>query len=179
MTLSRRQVLSLAAAASLFWPLPLAQASYQARLIRVKRRPPAPDFAAASLNGDLLTLKEYRGKVLMLNFWATWCPPCRREMPSIEALWQTVRDKDIGIIGVHVGPSKASARYFAETNELTFPIIVDEDRDISAHYGVRSMPTTVIIGPDGHVDYVAFGPRDWNSPDTRTALLALRKPLKT
>ncbi len=178
MNISRRKVLALTAAASL-WPLSPAEASYQARLIRVKRRPQAPDFAAASLKGNLVALKDFRGKVLMLNFWATWCPPCRREMPSIEALWQAVRDKDIGIIGVHVGPSKASARYFAESNKLTFPIIVDEDRDISAHYGVRSMPTTVIIGPDGHVDYVAFGPRDWNSPDTRSALLALRKPLKT
>jgi len=187
MILTRRKALALAAAApasALFAALAsfiTPARAYQARLILVKKRPPAPDFAIRGLDGKLYALKDFRGKVLLLNFWATWCPPCRREMPSIEALWRDVQGRNIAVAGVHVGPSAGAARQYAESNGLTFPILVDSDRDISAHYGVRSMPTTVIIGPDGHVDYVAFGPRDWNSADTLKVLKALAagKPVKT
>ena len=182
-SLSRRSMLTLTAAATAgaLIPAPVLASGYQARLIRVKKRPEAPRFAMTGLDGKFYMLKDFRGKVVVLNFWATWCPPCRSEMPSIESLWNKVKDKSIAVIGLHVGPSRRAAMAFARKNGLTFPILVDSDRDVSAHYGVRSMPTTVIIGPEGRVEYAAFGPRTWDSEETIAALEALLrdKPLKT
>ncbi len=176
MTLSRRDLL--------LFSLPLmagmaagsrSARSFEAKLIRVKRRPEAPVFTLRAADGSLHSLKDYRGRVVVLNFWATWCPPCRREMPSIEALWKGLKDSGIAVLGVHVGPDMAAARTFAARTGLTFPILVDDTKEVSYHYGVRSMPTTVIVGPEGRVEYVAFGPRDWNSAETRRVLLALRR----
>ena len=175
MTVSRRNalLLSLSAVAGVI-AMPSSALSFEAKLIRVKRRPEAPVFTLRAPDGSIHSLKDYRGKVVLLNFWATWCPPCRREMPSIEALWRGVKELGVIVLGVHVGPSMEAARVYAQRSGLTFPVLVDDTKEVSYHYGVRSMPTTVIVGPEGHVEYVAFGPRDWNSEDTRRVLLSLR-----
>ncbi len=176
MTISRREALLLALSiATGTVVLPPSARSFEAKLVRVKRRPEAPAFTLRAPDGSLHSLKDHRGKVVLLNFWATWCPPCRREMPSIEALWQGVKDKDVMVIGVHVGPGVEAAGIYARRNGLTFPVLVDDTKEVSYHYGVRSMPTTIIIGPEGRVEYVAFGPRDWNSEETRRVLLSLRR----
>ncbi len=168
-------MLSLSAAVSGTVFLPLSARSYEAKLIRVKRRPEAPVFTLRATDGSPHSLKDYHGKVTLLNFWATWCPPCRREMPSIEALWQSMKDRGVAVLGIHVGPSMEAARVYAQRSGLTFPVLVDDTKEVSYHYGVRSMPTTVIVGPEGRVEYVAFGPRDWNSEEIRKVLLSLRR----
>ncbi len=147
-------------------PLPLS---------RVKKRPEAPVFSLKKPDGTEISLKDYRGKVVVLNFWATWCPPCRAEMPSFEQLWRDMRDRDVVVLAVHVGPGAEKVRNFVRSFGLTFPVVVDDRHIVSQHYGVRSMPTTVILAPDGRVEYVAFGGREWNSPVIEQALEALRR----
>jgi len=174
MTVSRRNalLLSLSAVAGVV-ALPSSALSREAPLIPLRHRPEARPFTLPAPDGSLHSLKDNRGKVVLLNFWATWCPPCRREMPAIEALWRSVKDRGVSVIGVHVGPSAEFVRSFMQIAKLTFPVLVDETRDVSFRNDIRSIPTTIIIDPEGRMAYITFGTRDWNSEYNRGVLLSL------
>jgi peroxiredoxin len=119
----------------------------------------APDFALAGLTGPNLRLSEYRGEVVMLNFWATWCGPCRQEMPLLEEIYSRYRDAGFTVIGVNLDGEPDSARRMASDLGISFPLLFDEDKAVSRLYDIRAMPVTLLIDRDGNVRFAHQGYR--------------------
>ena len=136
------------------------------QLTTFKRPPPAPDFMLTNPAGAPITLKQFRGKVVLLNFWATWCPPCVREMPSMEALYQKFRARGLVVVAISLDEQGAKVvRPFLEKYKLTFPVALDPESKISRVYGAGNLPSTFLINREGSVVAAAKGERDWYSPD--------------
>lgn len=135
----------------------------------------APDFTLADMDGEPRSLSDYRGKVIMLNFWATWCPPCRREIPSMESIYQDLH-KD-GFMVLAVNEFEDPDHVFAYTGQLsvfpTFPILFDTDSKISQEFGVKGLPTTLLINKQGNIVYRAVGGRDFDHPAVREIVRSL------
>ena len=129
----------------------------------------APDFSLEDIDGEQQALSDYHGKVIMLNFWATWCPPCRREIPSMESIYLDLGDKGFVVLGVN--EFETPDHVFAYTGQLsvfpTFPILFDLDSKVSELYGVKGLPTTLLINRQGQVVYRAAGGRDFDHPEVR------------
>lgn len=111
----------------------------------------APALPLTLLNGRSLPAPAMPGKVTVLNFWATWCPPCKEEMPALEQLYREYRGRGLVILGIDQGESAATAGAFARAHGVTFPILVDEDQNYASSYVSVGLPTSVIVGRDGHV----------------------------
>jgi thiol-disulfide isomerase/thioredoxin len=118
----------------------------------------APDFSLNDLNGQRVTLSQFRGKPVMLNFWASWCGPCRIEIPEIQALHQAHGSGDVVILGVDFGEQAATVRTFAQENKLTYRILTDENSTISRLYRVNGIPTTVFLNKQGQIVVTHVGP---------------------
>ncbi|MDR2793741.1 MAG: TlpA family protein disulfide reductase [Treponema sp.] len=142
----------------------------KARIPVLRTGSPAPDFSASRLNGTQVRLGSLMGKVIFLNFWATWCPPCREEMPSMEALYQRFRNRDIEFLAVDIQENRNRVSAFMEQFGLTFPALMDVTGRISTQYGIRSIPTTFIIDRNGNIIASVIGGRDWNTPEVAAAL---------
>ncbi|OHD20714.1 MAG: hypothetical protein A2064_09670 [Spirochaetes bacterium GWB1_66_5] len=123
------------------------------------------DFTLSDLSGKKVSLSQYRGKLVFLNFWATWCPPCRAEMPSMERLYQKLKGQGLVVLGVDLQEDAKSVQKFVEEHKLTFPILLDSDGRVGTTYGARSIPTTYIIGRDGSALGGTVGGREWDSPE--------------
>lgn len=137
---------------------------------------PAPEFTLPDLDGKPHALADYRGKVVVLNFWATWCPPCRYEMPAMQRAWAKVRDEDIVFIGVDVGEDTDTVFTFLADYPVDFPLLLDEEAKVIEQYPVTGLPTTYIIDPQGRITHRAVGGREW---DDEGLLNELRGLLKT
>lgn len=117
----------------------------------------APDFTLRSNAGDNKKLSELRGKVVMLNFWATWCGPCRQEMPKLTEL-KTLHDEyDFELLGINIDEDRAKALRLAKKLSVNFPILFDETKEVSKSYSIDAMPMTILIDRDGTVRYVHRG----------------------
>lgn len=110
---------------------------------------PAADFELRLFGGDLLRMSDLKGKVVVLNFWASWCPPCRAEMPDFEEMWREMRDDGVVFVGVAVSDSPDEARAFVEATGVTYPVGVDSSGSIAVDYRVLSLPTTFLIDREG------------------------------
>ena len=142
----------------------------------VKLGEPAPNFQLRDLNGHLITLSDLRGKVVMLNFWATWCGPCRVEMPAMEQLYRMFQRKDFEILAVSTDAQGAAiTRPFQQENRLTFPILHDPDYRVGLTYGARSLPMTFLIDRQGIIRHQVFGARDWEAPEAQQLIQMLMK----
>lgn len=119
----------------------------------------APDFTLKSLTGKNLKLSDYRGQVVLINFWASWCGPCRQEMPRLNKLYQDFRRAGFVILGVNVDDKRATARRFAQQLSVSFPVVHDSRKQVSQRYGLDAMPYTVIVDRDGKVAQVHRGYR--------------------
>ena len=144
------------------------------RLVQFERPVQAPGFVLDSLSGTRLGLAEYRGRVVLLNFWATWCPPCLEEMPSMEALYQRLRQRGMVVLAVSSdeGPPD-SVRRFTERLGVTFPVLLDRDGAVSASYGARNLPASFVLDRGGRVIAAALGARDRGSADAMARFEAL------
>jgi peroxiredoxin len=126
----------------------------------------APDFALPDLDGKMVSLDGYRGKVVFLNIWATWCPPCVEEMPSMEKLYQALKGEDFEILAVSVDVSGVEAvTPFMKKNKLSFPALTDTKGSIKNLYQTTGIPESFIIGKDGIIVEKIIGPRDWATPN--------------
>ena len=134
-------------------------------LIRIDEKVMAQNFALKDLNGNLVHLKDYRGKVVLLNFWATWCLPCLVEMPSMEKLFNKYKNKDFVILAVDMQEDLETVKKFKERFNLSFPILLDEEGVVATYYGVRGIPATYFIDREGYLFAAAMGARDWASED--------------
>ena len=118
----------------------------------------APDFTLTTTDGERIQLSALRGQPVVLNFWATWCPPCRAEMPALEALWRSNNSAGLLVLGVDQGESAATVERFArDTVGTTFPLLLDTRREVGAEYGVRALPTTVFIDAEGRIHDIKVG----------------------
>ena len=107
------------------------------------------DFSIQTLGGSTLRLSDQRGRIVLLNFWATWCPPCREEMPAIDKLWQRTKDRPFTVMGVSVGETPATVRAFISRQGYAYPIFVDPTGALGAAFGASSIPTTYILDKTG------------------------------
>ena len=142
----------------------------------VKPGEPAPNFQLRDMNGRTMSLSELRGKVVLLNFWATWCGPCRVEMPAMERLYRAYDRKDFEILAVSTdAQGVAVTRPFQEENKLTFPILHDSDFRVGLSYGARTLPMTFMVDRQGIVRQHIFGARDWEAPEAHQLIEMLMK----
>jgi peroxiredoxin len=134
----------------------------------------APDFSLDGLSGRRVELKQFKGKVIFLTFWATWCGPCKEELPSIEALHQQFKGKDLAVLTVSVDYEGAVPveKYIAKQG-YTFYVLIDPKGSVLDLYGVEQIPTTILIDKKGRIIGRAIGPRDWKSPEAISLLTQL------
>ena len=134
---------------------------------------PTPALELTDVDGKVHKLSDYRGKAVLVNFWATWCAPCREEMPSIEALRVAMQGKPFVVLAVNVGESARTARGFAATMTLGLPLLLDRDTKVTKAWSARILPASFVVGPDGRIRYSYFGALDWASADVRAAIMRL------
>jgi len=119
----------------------------------------APDFALRSAAGPNLRLSEHRGQVVMINFWATWCGPCRQEMPKLDEIFARYEPAGFTLLGVNIDEDSAQAQRLADELGVTFPLLFDDEQDVSRLYDVQAMPMTVMVDRSGTVRSVHYGYR--------------------
>lgn len=135
----------------------------------------APDFTLEGEGGKTYRLADFRGQVVLVNFWATWCPPCRREMPSMQRMWQKVKGKGVQVLAINVGEDADTIFEFLGSYPVSFPLLMDRDGSVVKQFPVTGLPTTYIVDPRGKVVYRAVGSREWDDPKLYGQLLQLRK----
>ena len=124
---------------------------------------PAPDFNLMGMDGETHTLEDLKGKFVLVNFWATWCNPCKVEMPLLEKLHQTLKSEKFTVLGLHVGPGPENIEEFKKLMPISFPIYVDMDLEVN--WGVPGLPTTFLMNPEGKLIYRAVGKREFASDE--------------
>jgi thiol-disulfide isomerase/thioredoxin len=132
-----------------------------------------PPLVLQDLNGRTHRLADYRGKVVLVNFWATWCEPCRDEMPSIERLRQFLAGKPFEVLAVNIGEPLGRIERFLEKMPLGFPVLLDRDSGAAKAWKARVVPATFLVGPDGRIRYVHYGELDWSSEPVRKRVAEL------
>jgi thiol-disulfide isomerase/thioredoxin len=122
-----------------------------------------PALALRDVSGAPQDLARHRGKVVLVNFWATWCEPCREEMPSIQRLRERLSGKPFVVLAVNVDEPEARVRRFLEETRFDLPVLFDPGKTATRAWGVRVMPTTFVVGPDGRIRYRLLGDIDWSA----------------
>ncbi len=134
----------------------------------------APPFTLERLDGGASALSEFRGKVVLLNFWATWCGPCRAEMPSLEALSHQFPSQDFVVVGISTDYEGSQiVQPFMESFGLTFPVLLDPEMKVNDKFEIRSLPTSIVLDRRGVIRHKFFGAMDWNTPKNRDLVGAL------
>lgn len=123
----------------------------------------APALELMDLDGRAHDLKTQRGKVVLVNFWATWCEPCREEMPSIQRLRDRMSAKGLAILLVNVDEPEARVRRYLQDTRIDLPNVMDRGKRVTGQWAVKVLPSTFLVGPDGRVRYRVIGDMDWNS----------------
>lgn len=128
-------------------------------------REPAKKFSLNDLTGEQIALEDFQGQVLLVNFWATWCPPCVHELPSIQALKDHFSDQSFEVLALNMGERGKDIENFLKAFEtkLDFPILLNADLNVAKNWNVRAMPTSLFIDKNGDIAETYVGPRDWNS----------------
>lgn len=124
----------------------------------------ASNFTLMSAHGSDISLSDYHGKFVLLNFWATWCPPCIKEMPALNTLHGKLKGQGLRVVAVHAGPALATVKNFLKNNPVDFDVVIDKNMSLST-WQVSGLPTTFLINPDGKIIYKAVGERDWDSEE--------------
>jgi peroxiredoxin len=132
-------------------------------IIRVPRIAPPVEISLLDIQGKKVTLSDFKGKIVFLNFWTTWCPECRIEMPLMEKLHKRLKDKDFAMVAVNLKEPAIRVKNFFSEHQLTFTALLDSKGKIGARFGVRAVPTTFILDKEGGIIGKVFGSRKWNS----------------
>jgi thiol-disulfide isomerase/thioredoxin len=134
-----------------------------------------PDFSLPDMDGELHTLQDYRGKVVLINFWATWCPPCRREMPALEQLYSNLGDQAFAVLAINQWEDADHVfAYMGDLNVFpSFPILFDPESRVSAEFGVKGLPTSFLLDKQGRVVFRAVGGRDFAHPEVEQTIRSL------
>jgi peroxiredoxin len=180
-----RAALALVLLGGLFWALPVRKPGEQgghhvehekpldpfekAGVVELKEGQRGPSFRLSLLTGGEATLDTWKDKLIILNFWATWCTPCTAEMPALEALWREYRGRGLVVVGVSVdrGGPRALIEPYLRNLDLTFPVLLDPQMDVANAWRVPGVPATFLIKPGGEVVGMAIGIREWNSREMK------------
>ena len=130
-------------------------------------------FSLPDLYDDTHSLTDYRGKVVLVNFWASWCPPCIYEMPAITRLKQQLKDQPFEVLAINVGEKKYKVRRFAKLVNFYLPVLLDTNKDTFHTWGVRTLPTSFLIDANGNVRYRVRGNPDWDHEETIAVINSL------
>ena len=135
----------------------------------------APGFTLPDMDGEMQSLQDFRGRVVMLNFWATWCPPCRREMPSMQRLYEKYRERGLTVVAVNQFEDPDLVFEFTGRLSLepTFPILFDRESRVSEQYGVKGLPTTYLLDKAGRIQFRAIGGREFDHPEVEALIESL------
>ncbi len=144
-------------------------------LTRLSNPEMAPDFTLQDMDGVEHKLSDYKGQPVIVNFWATWCPPCRAEMPSMERAWNKLKDQGVAMLAINVGEDEDTIFTFLGDYPANFTILLDQTGTTSEAWPLRGLPTTFIISPDGRIIYQAIGGREWDDEQLLQQILALKK----
>jgi peroxiredoxin len=136
---------------------------------------PTPALELKDLRGEVHRLADYRGKVVLVNFWATWCDPCREEMPSMERLRRSLAGRPFEVLAVNLAEPASRIERFLEKVPLGFPLLLDRDTAVAKAWKARILPASFLVGRDGRIRYVHFGELDWSSDEVRGTVLELLK----
>jgi len=137
---------------------------------------PAPAFSLIDLDNKVHTLADYKGKPLIVNFWASWCGPCREELPALNRAWAKVKDHDVQMLAINIGEDPNAVFDFIGEYPIDFRVLLDPESDELANWQMRGLPTTYILNSKGEVVYQAIGEREWDNDELLTKVLALRNP---
>ena len=132
-----------------------------------------PEFSGVTAEGKTASLAALRGRVILFNFWATWCQECRLEMPMFERLHREFSVRGLAVVGINAREGTSTIREYAKELSLTFPLILDPKGTINSAYGVIGLPTTFLIGRDGRPVALVIGPREWNGKPARALIEVL------
>jgi len=143
-------------------------------IYELEKKPLAPDFTLKDVDGKLHKLSDYRGKVVMLNFWATWCPPCRFELPSMQRAYEKLKNEGVEFLAINLGEDADTIFTFTADYPVTFPLLMDIDSSVSNKYPVVGLPTSYFVGPSGHLIYRAIGSREWDEKEMLDKILSLK-----
>lgn len=136
---------------------------------------PAPDFTLQDMDGKRYRLSELRGKPVIVNFWATWCPPCREEMPSMQRAWERLEKQGVMMLAINIGESADTVFQFTANYPVEFPLLLDLDSGVLSQWPVRGLPATFVVDTQGRIAYRAIGGREWDDPQLLQPILKLRK----
>jgi len=153
--------------------LSVADAVKELDLIRPSRQKLAEDFTLPLVGGDKLRLSAQRGKVVLINFWATWCPPCREEMPAMERLWQQQKGQGFVLVAVSVDADTKKVKPYLDEHKLAFPVGLDPRMDLANTYTVRALPSSFIVDRNGNLTALALGPRAWDNDASHSLIEGL------
>jgi thiol-disulfide isomerase/thioredoxin len=142
-------------------------------VIRARTAEPAPAFELTDLGGRVVRLDDFRGRVVVLNFWATWCAPCRDEMPELERVGRELGGRGLVVVAVNLKEAHEKVEPFAAELGLSFPVLLDPTGEVGERYRVQALPSTYFVGRDGALAGFALGYRDWESPGARAYLAGL------
>ena len=144
-------------------------------LTKLETPQPAPFFQLIDLNNKIHSLADYKGKPLIINFWATWCRPCRDELPAFNRAWAKIKDQGIQMLAINVGEDPNAVFSFMNESPIDFKVLLDPESDEIANWQMIGLPTTFILNTKGQVVYQAIGEREWDNDKLLTKVLALRK----
>jgi peroxiredoxin len=142
-------------------------------LITPSRPKAAEDFTLATPAGGVFRLSEQRGKVVLVNFWATWCPPCLEEMPAMERLWRRHRDAGFVLVAISLDTDPKKVPPFVSAHKFDFPVALDPKMKVADAWGVRALPSSFVIDRDGMMAGVALGPRAWDQASAHNLVQAM------
>ena len=150
----------------------LAQAQY---LHPMDNKPLAKDFELPDLEGQKVRLSDFKGKVVLVNFWATWCPPCRKEIPSMQRAWDILKNKNVMLLAIHVGGNEDQVWTFLTDFGVEFPVLLDARSKVSRTWPMMGLPVSFVIDPEGRIALQAIGGREWDDEKLINQILALRE----
>lgn len=117
----------------------------------------APNFVLQDLDGKQHKLSDYRGEGVFLNFWGTWCEPCKKEMPAMDRQYNEFKDQGVHVLAVNIAQSNFEVQSFSNQFKLSFPIVIDKTKDVMTAYNIRPLPTTVLVNPEGKIERIITG----------------------
>ena len=135
----------------------------------------APDFTLPDTHGKLHRLSDYRGHPVIVNFWATWCPPCREEIPSMNRAWRELREAGVAMLAINVGEDEDTVFVFTADYPADFPLLLDHTGEVIGQWPVKGLPTSYVIAPDGTLAYRAIGGRVWDDEEVLETIRRLQE----